>query len=208
MTTEAQTTRDASRVTETGLIAWLGTSCMAAAFASSIGKGIWELARPALINAETFAAAPRAQLWAYGLLEVIKSAGFLAGLFGFYLCATKRGRVVKFFMGLAVAGGAFFSAVWLMMAVTTRFTMIYVLGGMWYQMVAPVALGIAALAARRVARWKAVLVIAVGVVNSQIFTLLGAGRAMLVQGLVWLALGYVVYTCRGTRDEVGSARRL
>jgi hypothetical protein len=142
------------------------------------------------------------------LLEVIKSAGFLAGLFGFYLCATKRGRVVKFFMGLAVAGGAFFSAVWMVMAVTTRLTMIYVLGGMWYQMVAPVALGIAALAARRVARWKAVLVIAVGVVNSQIFPLLGAGRAMLVQGLIWLALGYVVYTCRGTRDEVGSARRL
>jgi pimeloyl-ACP methyl ester carboxylesterase len=198
MTTEAQTTREASRVPESGLIAWLGWSCMAAAVLTGIGKGVWETMRPVLINAETFATAPRAQLWAYGLLEVIKSAGFLAGLFGFYLCATRRGRVVRFFMGLAVAGGAFFSAVWLMMAVTGRFTIIYVLGGMWYQMVAPVALGIAALAARRVARWKAVLVIVVGIFNSQIFPLLGAGRALLVQGLIWLALGYVVYACRGS----------
>jgi hypothetical protein len=127
---------------------------------------------------------------------VIKSAGFLAGLFALYLCATRRGRVVKTFMGLAVLGATFFAAVWIEMAASARLTMVYVLGGMWYQMIAPLALGIAALFARRIARWKAAWAVAVGVLNSQIFPLLGPGRAMLVQGLIWLALGYVVYTCR------------
>jgi hypothetical protein len=96
------------------------------------------------------------------------------------------------------------------MAVTGRFTIIYVLGGMWYQMIAPVVLGVAALFARRVARWKAAWLIVVGILNSQIFTLLGAGRAMLVQGFIWLALGYVVYSCRDAapRTEVASGRRL
>jgi hypothetical protein len=207
---QTQTALEDRVASESDLIGWLGVSCMAAAVLSGVLKGVWEMARPVLTSAEAFASAPRAQLWGYGVLEVVKSAGFLAGLFGFYLCATKRGRVLKTFMGLALAGGAFFSAVWLVMAVTGKFTIIYVLGGMWYQMIAPVVLGVAALFARRVARWKAAWVIVVGILNSQIFPLLGAGRAMLVQGLIWLALGYVVYTCRAaaTRGAVATGRRL
>jgi hypothetical protein len=195
---QTQTPREESVASESDLIGWLAVSCMAAALLTGLLKGVWEIARPVVTSAEAFASTPLALLWAYNLLEVIKTAGFLAGLFGFYLCATRRGRVVKTFMGLALAGGAFYSAVWLVMAVTRQFTLIYVLGGMWYQMIAPVSLGVAALFARRVARWKAVLVIIVGVVNSQIFPLLGPGKALLVQGLIWLALGYVVYTCRRT----------
>src|SRR5437764_5436914 len=103
------------------------------------------------------------------------------------------------FYGTSVLGGAFFAAVWMVMTSTARPTIVYVLGGMWYQMVAPVALGIAALVAHRISRWKAVWAIVVGVVNSQIFPLLGPGRAMFVQGVIWLVFGYVVYTCRRER---------
>jgi hypothetical protein len=67
----------------------------------------------------------------------IKSAGFLAGLFGLFIAATKRGWILKIFMGLAVMGGVFFAAVWLVIAATGQFTLVYVLGEMWYQMIAP-----------------------------------------------------------------------
>src|SRR5205085_7237458 len=102
----------------------------------------------------------------------------------------------KLFMGLAVLGGVFFAVVWMWMAVTTRFTIVYVLGGMWYQMIAPVALGVAALFARRISRWGGAWAIVVGILNSQIFPLLGPGRAMLVQGVIWLAFGWIVYSLR------------
>jgi hypothetical protein len=196
MTAEPETLNNLSLHQRRHLIARLGLACMAAALVSGILKGLWELSRPILAGPEAFAAAPPAQLWAYGILEVIKSVGFVAGLYGFYLCATNRGLVVKLFMALAVFGGAFFAVVWMWMAVTTRFTIAYVLGGMWYQMIAPVVLGVAALFARRVPWWAGAWAIVVGVLNSQIFLLLGPGRAMLVQGVIWLAFGWLVYSFR------------
>ena len=196
MTAKAEMLNDVAVGQRENLIAWLGLSCIVAALLSGILKGVWELSRPILVNPQTFAFAPPAQLWAYGILEVIKSAGFLAGLYGFYLCATKRGIVMKIFMGLAILGGLFFAVVWMWMAVTTRFSIVYVLGGMWYQMIAPVALGVAALFARRVAWWAGAWAIVVGVLNSQIFILLRPGWAMVVQGVIWLAFGYMVYTFR------------
>jgi hypothetical protein len=153
----------------------------------------FEFARPILNNREALASVPPAQLWAHALLEVIKPAGFLCGLFGFYICATKRGLVTKLFMALAVLGGVFYASVWLWIAVTTHFTIIYVLGGMWYQMIAPVALGVAALFARRVPWWNGAWAIVVGVLNAQIFPLLGPVKALFVQGITWLVFGYLVY---------------
>jgi hypothetical protein len=196
MTVKTETLDDASIKQRGNLIARLGLSCIAAALLSGILKGLWELSRPILVDPQAFASASPAQLWGYGILEIIKSVGFLAGLYGFYLCATKRGIVTKIFMGLAVLGGLFFAAVWMWMAVTTRLTIVYVLGGMWYQMVAPVALGIAALFARRVSWRLGVWAIVLGILNSQIFPLLGPGKAMLAQGVIWLAFGYVVYSLR------------
>lgn len=196
MTVKTETLDGASIKQRGNLIAWLGLSCMAAAFLSGILQGLWELSRPILIDPQAFASASPAQLWGYGILAIIKSAGFLAGLYGFYLCATKRGIVTKIFMGLAVLGGLFFAAVWMWMAITTRLTIVYVLGGMWYQMAAPLALGIAALFARRVSWWPGVWAIVLGILNSQIFPLLGPGKAMLAQGVIWLAFGYVVYSFR------------
>jgi hypothetical protein len=181
---------------EEGLVARLGLACMVAAILSGILQGVWELTHPILATVATFAAASSAQRWAYGILAAIKSVGFLAGLFGLLIVATRRGWLLKIFMGLAVMGGVFFAAVWLVMAATGQFTIVYVLGGMWYQMIAPVVLGIAALRWRYIAWWKGVWAIIVGILNSQIFMLLGSGMALLVQGVIWLILGYIVYTSR------------
>src|SRR5437870_12412553 len=128
----------------------LGGVCIIAAIVSGILKGAWEVARPILVDAQVFASAPPPRLWAFALLEVIKSVGFFAGLFGFYQCATKRGPVVKVFMMLAALGAVFFAVVWLAMAATAHFTIIYVLGGMWYQMIAPLVLRSEE---RRVGKW-------------------------------------------------------
>jgi hypothetical protein len=181
---------------QTRLVGRLGLACMLAAILSGIIQGLWEMAHPILITESAFATASAAQRWGYGISSVIKSAGFLAGLFGLFLVATKQGRILKIFMGLAVTGGVFFAAVWLVMAANTHFTFVYVLGGMWYQMIAPVALGIAALHARRVAWWVGVYAIVVGVLNSQVFMLFRPGMALIVQGISWLILGYLVYASR------------
>lgn len=190
------TPSDASPAGRGAPIARLGLACMAAALLSGVLKSIWEMARPILNDPQALAAAPAAQLWGYGVLEVFKSVGFLAGLYGFYVCATRRGPVTKVFLALAFLGGMFFAGVWLWIAATARFTFTYVLGGMWYQMVAPVALGVAALFARRVPWWAGAWAVVVGVVNAQIFPLLGPARALLVQGVVWLVFGYLVYGLR------------
>lgn len=181
-------------------VARMGLACVAAALVSGVLNGLWEMTRPVMTPEEMFASASAAQRWGFGLMALIKSAGFFAGLWGFYLAATRRGRVLKVFMALAAAGAFVFTAVWLWMAATGRFTLAYVLGGMWYQMVGPVALGVGALPARRVARWKGAWAIAVGVINSQLFAWLGPGPAQVVQGVIWMILGYVVYTSRAAAD--------
>lgn len=181
---------------QTRLVERLCWACIVAAVLSGILQGLWEMAHPILLTESTFATASAAQRWGYGISSVIKSVGFLAGLFGLFLVATKQGWIVKIFMGLAVMGGVFFAAVWLVMAATTHFTLVYVLGGMWYQMIAPVALGIAALHARRVAWWVGVYAIVVGILNSQIFMLFKPDMALVVQGISWLILGYLVYASR------------
>lgn len=196
MTTNAEHLNDPS-VSETGnLIGWLGVSCMTAAILSGVLKGVWEIMNPILIDPATFAFANPTQLWGYGLLEVVKSVGFLAGLFGFYLYATKRGLILNVLMGLAVLGAIFFAVVWMVMASSSRFTIMYVLGGVWYQVVAPIALGIAAIFARRIPGWQSVLPIVVGILNSQLFALLEPGPAMLAQGVIWLGFGYLVHSFR------------
>jgi len=196
MSAKVEMPNDVSSQQRRSLITWLAFSCVAAALLSGVLKGFWELSRPILSDPQALALAPPAQLWSYGILEVIKSAGFIAGLYGFYLCATKRGVVVKIFMALAVLGGLFFAAVWMWIAATTHFTIVYVLGGMWFQWFAPIALGIAALFARRIAWWGAVWTIIVGILNAQIFPLLGPAKAMIVQGVIWLAFGWLVYSLR------------
>ncbi|HEX9940877.1 MAG TPA: hypothetical protein VGG03_02575 [Thermoanaerobaculia bacterium] len=171
----------------------LGIACMTAAVVTGFLSGAWELKDPILTSGEVFAAAPALQRWAYGILQLLKSAGFMAGLYGFYAIATRRGPVLRAIMVLAAIGAAFFAAVWLVMAFTGRHTLLYVLGGLWYQWIAPLALGIAALRVRRVVAWKGVWLIAVGVLNAVIFPPLGPGMAQIVQGALWLPVGWFVY---------------
>ena len=163
------------------------------------------MAHPILTTAETFASSSPAQRWGYALLSVIRSAGFLAGLFGLYKLGTKRGWIVTVFMILATLGGVFFAAVWLYMAVIAQVKIVYVLGGLWYQWIAPIALGIASLRARRISPWIAVWAIVVGIVNSQIFMLLGLVAALLVQGVIWLILGYMIYASADRAEQIGGS---
>jgi hypothetical protein len=175
------------------LIERLGLACMIAAILSGVLQGLWEMAHPILVAQSTFASSSTVQRWGYGILAVVKSAGFLAGLFGLMMAATNRGLALRIFMGLAVMGGVFFAAVWLVIAANGKFTFADVLGGMWYQMIAPVVLGIVALARRRVAWWIGVWAIIVGLLNTQIFGWFGPAMALIVQGVIWLVLGFTVY---------------
>jgi|ERR1041385_2645806 len=177
----------------TKTVAQLAVACMVAAILSGIVAGLWEIAQPILTTKDTFGSGPPAQRWGYALLSVIRSVGFFAGLFGLYQIGTNRGRVVTVFMLLAALGAVFFAVVWLYMAATGEVRMVYVLGGLWYQWIAPVAVGIAALRARRVSIWLALWSIVVGIVNSQIFMLFRVSNALLLQGVVWLILGYMIY---------------
>jgi hypothetical protein len=184
---------------ETGtgkMIGRLGLACIVAALVAGVVNGIWEITSPSFSDPETFASAPRAKLYGHAFLEVLKTAGFLAGIYGFYFAATKRGFVTKAFLTLGVLGGLFYVSMHFWIAATGHFSIVYVLGGMWYQMIAPVALGVASLFARRVPWWICVWAIAVGLINSQIFVLVGPGYALIVQGLIWLVFGLLVYGLR------------
>lgn len=176
-----------------------GLDCMSAALLSGLLQGWWEMARPILTTAEDFASASAIQRWAYALLAVVKSAGFLAGLCGLYRIGTGRGRFLRVVMALATLGAIFFAAVWVVVSASGRFSLLYVFGGLWYQMVAPVALGVAALRSGGIPRWVAVWAIVVGLANSQIFRLLSPGPALLAQGALWLLLGYGIYSSAPVR---------
>ena len=191
---EAQATQSSERApfARRRLVATLGLLCMVAALLSGIVKGVWELTHPLLSSPDTFTSVPAGQRVIYGLLEVVKSAGFAAGLVGLYRVGTRRGPVVTAFLAAAIAGSVFFAAVWMVIGIRGRFTH-YVLGGIWPQMVAPVALGVAAWRAGQVERWVALYAIIVGVANSQIFVRLSLGRALVVQGVLWMLLGYAVW---------------
>lgn len=186
----------------------LAIACMTVAVISGAVLGLWEQAHPFFGHARYQVVASPLQLWSYCVLQVFKSIGFLAGLFGFFLIATRRGILLKIVMGAAVLGGAFFAIIWTMIAVTARDDAVYVLkhpigsdmhsnGGALFLWFAPIALGIAALLAHRISRWKSIWAIIVGLLGSRIFGLLAPGLALVVEGLIWLVFGCIVYNFRG-----------
>jgi hypothetical protein len=193
---------------EAGLIRWLAIACIAAAILSSLLLGFCELARPVFGGARyRFNPVPPAQLWSYGILQAFKSVGFIAGLFGLFLVATRRGILLKIIMGMAVLGGTFHAFVWMMIAVTARDDAIYVFnrpigsdahsnGGLLFLSLAPVAIGVAALLTHRISRWKSIWAIIVGLLDTRIFGLFVPGTALIIEGVSWLVLGYIVYISR------------
>ena len=62
-------------------------------------------------------------------------------------------------------------------------------GGMLFMWIAPVAVGIAALAARRITVWKSIALIAAELVSSRVFGFFSPGRALVIEGVIWLTLG-------------------
>src|ERR1043166_2367840 len=133
---------------------WLGAACIGAAILSACVLGAWEHVHPFFGHARYQVLAPPLQRWAYAAVQTLKAFGFLAGLFGFFLGATRRGVILKIIMGLATAGAIFFAVVWIMIAVTARDDAIYILrhpigsdihsnGGAFLLWLAPIALGIA-----------------------------------------------------------------
>lgn len=190
------------------LTKWLALASIAAAILSGLLLGLWELACPIFGQArDALASAPPVQLWSYSILQAFKAVGFLAGLFGLFLVATRRGILLKIIMGLAVFGGTFYIAVWIAIAITARDDAIHVLnlrigsdvytnGGLFYLWIAPIAIGVAALLAHRISRWKSTWTIIVGLLGSQIFAHFPPGMAMVIEGGIWLVLGYIVYISR------------
>jgi len=195
-------------VTEARLVGRLGFACMAAAILSGLLLGSWEMARPVFGGVRyTLNPASPAQLWSYGVLQAFKSVGFVSGLLGFFLVATRRGSPLKVIMTLAALGGMFYAVVWIMIAVTARDDAIYVLnrpigsdahsnGGFLFLWIAPIAIGGEALLAHQVSRWKSMWVIFVGLLGPRIFGLFAPGVALVIEGVIWLALGYIVYISR------------
>ncbi|HEV8241575.1 MAG TPA: hypothetical protein VGS57_19590 [Thermoanaerobaculia bacterium] len=170
----------------------LGVACILAALISGTGAGLWVLAEPGLGDPSRFATVPTVQRWAYASLSLVKSIGFFAGLFGFARVATRFGAAIKTFLALAALGAAWFAGVWLYCAATGQITRVYVLGGLWYQWIAPIAVGIAAFGAGRVSRFQSAWTVAVGLINAVIFGPLGPAVAQIVQGVVWLPIGWFV----------------
>jgi len=181
---------------------------MGTAMLSSVVLGLLDLVHPVFAGGRyTLTPASPLQLWAYGFLQVVKPLGFLCGLYGLFLTGTRRGPLVKLILGFATVGGAWYAVVWIMIAITQRDDAIYVgtraigsdahsNGGLLFLWLAPSVIGVATLLAGRIARWQAVWVVAVGVVGSQLFGLLKPGLALMVEGILWLGLGWIVYASR------------
>jgi hypothetical protein len=186
---------------------------MAAALVCAVGFGLWEHASPFFGHARYQVVAPPLQRWAYAILQTLKGFGFLAGLFGFFLVATRRGLILKIILALATAGAIFFAIVWIMIAVTARDDAIYIFrhpigsdmhsnGGAFFLWLAPIALGIAALFAHRISRWLSVWPIIVGLVGLRLFGLFPPGIALVIEAFLWFVFGCIVYLTSGRAEQI------
>ncbi len=200
------------------LIVKLALACMAAAVLSGTILGTWEIVQPFFGHSRYKVFAPPPQLWTYATLQAVKSFGFLAGLFGFFLVATRRGILLRITMGLAALGAAFYAIVWIMIAVTVRDDAVYILrhpigsdahsnGGALFLWLAPIALGIGALFARRVSRWQSIWPIIVGFAGSRIFGLFPPGVALIIEASIWTVFGYIVYLSRRSAEQLVGPER-
>ena len=198
------------------LIGGLALACMAAAVLSGTILGAWEVVHPFFGHSRYNVVASPPQLWTYAAVQALKPFGFVAGLFGFFLVATRRGVLLKAIMSLAALGGIFYAIVWIRIAVTVRDDAIYILkrpigsdvhsnGGAMFLWLAPIALGIAAFFARRVSRWQSIWPIIVGFAGSRIFGLFPPGVALMIEACIWTAFGFMVYLSRrGAKHLIGT----
>lgn len=164
--------------------------------------GIWEFLMPVLANYSAALArpipdfnqaAPHLQRVIVGLFHLLKSLGFLSVLYGVFWVGTRRGWLLWLVMAMATAGALWYGGYWVWMTNTGHFSFAFVPGGLWYQWVAPFALGIEVLRARKLTKGLGVLLIVTGIINSVIFVF-GAAGGQVVQGTLWFLLGWSIYS--------------
>jgi hypothetical protein len=183
----------------------LALACAGTAVFSSIGLGFWDLIHPMFAGPRyTLTPGSPVQLWSYGVLQAFKPIGFLAGLYGFFLVATRQGGVLKIILALAAIGGVVYGVVWLMVAITGHDDALYIgnralgsdghsNGGALFLWLTPLALGIGAWFAQRVGRWQAAWVTLTGLLGARLFGMFPPGIALIVEGVLWLGVGVIIY---------------
>ena len=163
--------------------------------------GLLEYLAPVLANYSSSLATPTpefnhaAPVWErslVGLGQLLKSLAFLTVLFGVFLAGTNRGRLLWLVMLAATVGALWYGGYWVWMTNTGQFSFMYVRGGLWFQWVAPVALGLGVLRAQKLAKPLGRLLIVTGLVNSVIFVF-GAAGGQIVQGALWFLIGWSLY---------------
>jgi hypothetical protein len=173
-------------------IAWLASGL----FSLVTGQGAAELQGP-YAELGTF--------FSYYLLEILFSialAGMLAGLVGFHARqAPNYGRLgtAGFFAAFV---GVFFmlaSTVATILAGSEVLDWLFVLGFVG-TLVGFVLLGTATLRARVLPRWRGILLL-VAVLGIPVYFALGSYGGAILYGLVWLALGYGLWSERGASVE-------
>ncbi|MFL5638411.1 MAG: hypothetical protein ACJ78M_03480 [Gemmatimonadaceae bacterium] len=184
----------------------LGLACIATAVTADILLGVWERAHPIFSGVGRFTLTPSSalQLWTFGTLQAVKAAGFVAGLVGIYLGATRREAYLRVVLVLAAIAGAFFAFTWMMIAISGRDDAIYIAGravgsdartngGAIFLWLTPIVLGVATLRSRRIAVWKSLWLIATGVIGSRLFAQFVPGTALVAEGALWIVVGYIAY---------------
>jgi len=141
-------------------------------------------------------AAPDWQRVLVGFGHLLKSLAFLSVLYGVFFAGTRKGRLLWLAMAAATAGALWYGGYWVWMTNTGHFSFAFVAGGLWYQWVAPLALGIGVLRAKKLAKGLGLLLIATGLINSFI-VVFGAAGGQIVQGTLWFFIGWTIY--RGAR---------
>lgn len=163
--------------------------------------GLLEYLAPVLANYPSSLATPAPQfnpagpVWqrvAVGFGHLIKSLGFLTVLYGLFIAGTRKGLLLWLVMLAATAGALWYGGYWVWMTNTGQFSFGFVAGGLWYQWVAPIALGIGVLVTRKLAMSLGILLIVTGLINSIIYVF-GAAGGQIVQGTLWCLIGWAIY---------------
>lgn len=163
--------------------------------------GLLEYLAPVLVNYPSSLATPTpdfnqaAPVWErimVGPGHLLKSLAFLSVLYGVFFTGTRQGRLLWLVMLAATAGALWYGGYWIWMTSTGQFSFAFVSGGLWYQWVAPVALGSGVLRARKLAKSLGILLIVTGLINSIIFVF-GAAGGQIVQGALWCLIGWALY---------------
>ena len=194
---------------------WLGVACIVTAVLSGLCLGTWEHVSPFFGHARYQVAAPPLQRFVHAFLQTLKAFGFLAGLIGFFLVATRQGLILKITLGLATLGAIFYSIVWIVLAMTARDDAIYIFrrpigsdihsnGGAFFLWLAPIVLGVAALFAHRISRWRSIWPIIVGLAGLRIFGIFPTGVALIIEGIIWAIFGAIVYLSSGGAEQIGT----